>query len=110
VLAAVLHDGGHHIMVKRVEPMPRPGSVGRWPVGRANEPQTVRHTMTQHDIEGLVTWLLLEKARLQSLVQDMVRSCTEASREHRARTSHAIGEQLHGWARSEVRAGRRTTR
>jgi hypothetical protein len=30
----------------------------------------------QHDVEGLVTQLLLEEARLQSSVQDMTRSCT----------------------------------
>jgi hypothetical protein len=39
----------------------------------------------QHDVEGLVTQLLLEEARLQSSAQELTRFCTDASREHRAR-------------------------
>lgn len=56
----------------------------------------------QHDVESLVTQLLLEEARLQSSVQDMARSCTGASREHRAHTDRAAWTSRNG-ARLEER-------
>jgi hypothetical protein len=56
----------------------------------------------QHDVEGLVTQLLLEKARLQSSVQDMARSCMGASREHRAQMGRAAWTSRNG-ARLEKR-------
>jgi hypothetical protein len=43
----------------------------------------------QHDIEGLLTQLLLEEARMHSSVQDMAQFCTDASREHRAQMGRA---------------------
>jgi hypothetical protein len=56
----------------------------------------------QHDVERLVTQLLLEKARLQSSVQDMARSCMGASREHRAQMGRAAWTSRNG-ARLEER-------
>jgi hypothetical protein len=43
----------------------------------------------EHDVEGLVTQLMLEEARMQSSVQDMAQFCTDASREHRVQTGRA---------------------
>jgi hypothetical protein len=66
--------------------------------------------IAHHDVEGLVTQLLLEEAWLQSSVQELARFCTDASREHHTQMGRAAWmsrddaarmREVRGEARSE---------